>query len=85
MNVSLTKELEEFVRQKVASGLFSSSSEVVREALRLLHEQDRLYQERLSALRADIREGIESGEPIEGDAVFERLRVRQSEREHGNQ
>jgi antitoxin ParD1/3/4 len=74
MNVSLTKELEEFVREKVASGLFSSSSEVVREALRLLKKQDRLYQERLSALRADIREGIESGEPIEADAVFESLR-----------
>jgi len=36
MNVSLTPDLERFVREKVDSGLYSSASEVVREALRLL-------------------------------------------------
>ena len=36
MNVSLTPDLERFVRGKVASGLYNSASEVVREALRLL-------------------------------------------------
>lgn len=39
MNVSLTPKLEAFVRERVASGLYNNSSEVVREALRLLHEQ----------------------------------------------
>jgi putative addiction module CopG family antidote len=39
MNVSLTPELEKFVRQKVASGLYNNASEVVREALRLLHDR----------------------------------------------
>lgn len=37
MNVSLTPELERFVREKVASGLYNNASEVVREALRALH------------------------------------------------
>ena len=36
MNVSLTPDLERFVREKVDSGLYNSASEVVREALRLL-------------------------------------------------
>ena len=36
MNVSLTPELEQYVRGKVESGLYSNASEVVREALRLL-------------------------------------------------
>ena len=35
MNVNLTPQLEELVRSKVASGLYTSASEVVREALRL--------------------------------------------------
>jgi len=39
MNVSLTPELEKFVREKVATGLYNNSSEVVREALRLLYEK----------------------------------------------
>jgi antitoxin ParD1/3/4 len=40
MNVSLTAELEKFVSAKVDSGRYSSASEVVREALRLLEEHD---------------------------------------------
>jgi antitoxin ParD1/3/4 len=40
MNVSLTPELEKFVSAKVQSGRYNSSSEVVREALRLLEEHD---------------------------------------------
>jgi antitoxin ParD1/3/4 len=34
MNVSLTPELEKFVQSRVASGLFQTASEVVREGLR---------------------------------------------------
>ena len=36
MNVNLTPQLEELVRAKVASGLYTTASEVVREALRLM-------------------------------------------------
>src|ERR1035438_2262012 len=40
MNVSLTPELEKFVSAKVESGRYNSASEVVREALRILEEND---------------------------------------------
>jgi len=40
MNVSLTAELEKYVRRKVASGLYNNASEVIREALRLLVERE---------------------------------------------
>ncbi|GEM_PF-6326976 len=40
INVNLTPLLEEMVRQKVKSGLYTSASEVIREALRLMGEQD---------------------------------------------
>ena len=61
MNVNLTPQLEELVRAKVASGMYPSASEVVREALRLMDEQDRLRAARLEQLREDIREGLNSG------------------------
>ena len=41
MNVSLTAELEKYVRRKVASGLYNNASEVIREALRLHVERER--------------------------------------------
>jgi len=68
MNVSLTPELENLVNQKVKTGMYNSASEVVREALRLLDEQDRIKEMRLEELRADIRKGrdkIRSGNYIE--------------------
>ena len=63
LNVNLTPQLEDMVRQKVVSGLYSSASEVVREALRLMEEQDRVRAAKLEQLRQDIRDGLSSGEP----------------------
>jgi antitoxin ParD1/3/4 len=78
MNVSLTPPLEELVRRKVASGMYNSASEVVREALRLLDEQDQFRSVRLEQLRADIREGIDSGpsEPWDANKAKELARTR---------
>jgi Arc/MetJ-type ribon-helix-helix transcriptional regulator len=42
MNVSLTPELVRAVQDRVQSGLYGTASEVVREALRLLVERDRV-------------------------------------------
>lgn len=67
MNVNLTPQLEELVRQKVASGMYSSASEVVREALRLMDEQDRLRATRLAQLQQDIIAGQQSGPPAAWD------------------
>jgi antitoxin ParD1/3/4 len=61
MNVNLTPQLEDLVRAKVSSGLYTSASEVVREALRLMQEQDRLREAKLEELRRDVRRGLESG------------------------
>ena len=58
MNVSLTPELEEFINKKVESGMYTSASEVVRESLRLLFEQDLLKQIRLEELCKEIALGI---------------------------
>jgi antitoxin ParD1/3/4 len=40
MNVSLTPELEKFVEETVATGRYNSASEVVREGLRKLEEEE---------------------------------------------
>ncbi len=50
MNVSLTPELEALVDKKVKSGRYTSASEVVREALRLLEERDRMNELRMKHL-----------------------------------
>jgi antitoxin ParD1/3/4 len=54
MHVSLTPELEKLVRSQVESGLYNSSSEVVREALRLFNEQQQC-KKKLNTLRAKLK------------------------------
>jgi antitoxin ParD1/3/4 len=58
VNVNLTPELEALVQRKVASGLYNNQSEVVREALRLLAEQDRLCEAHLGSLRGALAESL---------------------------
>ena len=59
MNISLPPELENLVNEKVKSGLYNSASEVIRESLRLLQEQDMLKQIRRDELRREIMLGVE--------------------------
>jgi antitoxin ParD1/3/4 len=68
ININLTPQLEEMVRQKVSGGLYNSASEVVREALRLMEAQDRFQAVKLEQLRQDIQDGLESGDPTPWNA-----------------
>jgi antitoxin ParD1/3/4 len=62
MNISLTKEFESYVTQKVESGLYHSASEVIRDGLRLMRERDELHQSRLAELRRDVAIGVDQAE-----------------------
>jgi len=75
MNVSVTDRLADFVRKKVRTGQYNSASEVVREALRRMEEEDAralrlakpaaediladLDADQLDAIRMRVRAGIE--------------------------
>lgn len=74
MSLSLTPEQEEMVQRKVQSGLYSSASEVVQEAFRLLNDRDTLREIRLQELRRELAIGIEQIEngqvaPLDMDAI----------------
>jgi len=79
MNVSLTPELEKLVTQKVDSGLYQSASEVIREGLRLLDDQDRLRELHLNEVRKKIQTGLDQldrGEGIPGDQAYAQMKQR---------
>ena len=59
MNISLTPELERLVDDKLKSGRYASASEVIREGLRLLEEQEELKRYRLAQVRSKIDRGLE--------------------------
>ncbi|HTV14778.1 MAG TPA: type II toxin-antitoxin system ParD family antitoxin [Acidobacteriaceae bacterium] len=86
MNVSLTHELEKFVQEKVDSGRYTSASEVVREALRLMEKRDRRLLEReqaLEAFQAEMDRRIaeaDAGKVRDVEEVFAELRAKSEAR-----
>jgi antitoxin ParD1/3/4 len=76
MNVNLTPQLEELVRAKVNSGMYASASELVREALRLMDEQDRLRPVTLDDVRHEVRNGLASGKSEPWDASALKAKAR---------
>ena len=72
MNVNLTPQLEELVRAKVSSGLYASASE----GLRLIDEQDRLWQVKFDELRREVRRGLDSGTSEAWDVTSVKVQAR---------
>ena len=64
---------EQFIKTQLESGRYSSASEVVRDALRLMEEREQLRQIQLEQLRQQIQTGIDSGPSIPAEEVFDRL------------
>lgn len=68
IGLTLDEHWETFIRNEVASGRYSSASEVVRDALRVLEER----KSRLDALRSHLRQGemqAERGEFVEDYSI----------------
>ena len=77
VNVSLTPELDAFLQSRVKSGRYQTTSEVVREALRLLERQERDRDEAFLQSKAKLERGAaqaERGELLDGHEVFDELR-----------
>jgi antitoxin ParD1/3/4 len=82
MNVALPRELEEIIRAKVASGLYDSWTQVIREALILLDERDQTRVMRRERLLRELAIGIDQANDrqlVDALEVFRRLRNKASE------
>jgi antitoxin ParD1/3/4 len=69
-SLALGAQFEAFIQRQVNSGRYASASEVVRDSLRLMEEQE---------LRAEVEHGVTSGEAIPAEDVFAELRTRVAE------
>ena len=89
MNVSLTPELERFVKKELERGDYQTASEVIRAGLRLLKDnRDSLPRvpSTLDELESDLLESIErldAGEGVDGEEAFKRIRARLAEISRG--
>ena len=74
MNVSVTKQQEAWIAEQIASGWYNHASELVREALRLLKEEQEVRTAKLRDLTSAIDEGMNSPAAAwEGAEAIKRL------------
>lgn len=77
LTITLTPELEAFIRERVASGRFDTASDVVREGLKLLEVREHEREAVLAEIRREIEIGMEqakAGQLRDSRAFFEELR-----------
>lgn len=82
LKITLHQDFEEFVARLVASGRYRSESDVVNDALFCLRDSELLREAKLTALRAEIQKGFDSGPAEEFDPkeLFEDIKRRGRER-----
>ena len=69
MNISLTPELEQYIKDKINGGMYTSASEVVRESLRIMLNYEDLQKQRVMELNSAISIGMKqlrAGQKVEG-------------------
>ena len=75
ISITLTPEMNRIIKQRVAAGDFASSSELIREALRVWQKREAEHQERLASIRARIQKSLDDPKPsIPAEEVFDRLK-----------
>ena len=84
MQISLTPRMDQWVSEKVGSGLYSSSNEVILEGLRLLMRQEEQRQAMIEDLRKEILVGVrqlDSGKAVVFDpSLVENVREKGRDR-----
>lgn len=63
ISITLTPEMNRIIKERVEAGDFASSSELIREALRVWQRQEAEHQERLAAIRARIQASLDDPRP----------------------
>lgn len=74
ISVTMTPEMLRAIRESVESGEYASTSEALRDAVRIWQRERREYAERIKSIRARIRRSLDDPRPdVDLDEAFERI------------
>lgn len=76
MDISLSSDFDNFIKEQMATGLYGSVNDIVREAMNLLKLRKSISQERIDAFNAELKKGeddILAGRYSDGDEFFKQL------------
>jgi antitoxin ParD1/3/4 len=67
------EHFERFIKEQIEGGRYASASEVIRDALRLLEQEEQQRVATLKTLRSDVKKGLASGKGKPAAEVLGRL------------
>ncbi len=76
MDISLSSDFDKFIKEQMATGLYSSVNDIVQEAMNLLKLRKSVPQERIDAFNAELQKGeddIKAGRVMDGETAFKKL------------
>ena len=77
INITLKQEQETFIQEKLNSGEYNNIDEIITEALLLLQQKDKHYQQWVKETQDKLNIGIEqldAGQGIDSEIVINRLK-----------
>jgi antitoxin ParD1/3/4 len=83
VNVTLTPELEKFIKDKVASGQYATAGEVVWHALLLLEQQEKPREEQLEEFNRELQarmDAMDRGEYVTAEESLQHFKERSARR-----
>ncbi|WNZ25299.1 type II toxin-antitoxin system ParD family antitoxin [Leptolyngbya sp. NK1-12] len=87
MTLPLPPDLQQFADRQIASGKYTSLDEMMLAGLRMLAEQEQIYQGRFEELRCEVLLGAleaEQGELLDATSEIEAIRQRLRRRHSGS-
>ncbi len=87
MTLPLPPDLQQFADRQIASGKYTSLDEMMLAGLRVLAEQEQVYQGRFEELRREVLLGVaeaERGELLDAASEIEAIRQRLRDRHAGS-
>jgi len=73
ITITLPPDMLATIKNKVRSGAYGSTSELIREAMRLWQKKEEEHQARLAHIRDRLTNSARSGEPVPLDDAFKTI------------
>lgn len=80
ISITLPNDMLTTIKNRVASGDYNSTSEVIREAMRLWQRREQEHEAKLALIRDRLDRSANSGNPIPLDDAFDQLAAMHQQR-----
>lgn len=80
ITITLPPDMLASIKKEVSSGSYGSTSELIREAMRLWQKREEEHNARISLIRERLAHSAQNGEPVPLDTAFKRVEMLHKQR-----